>query len=213
MEQRSENWHNKRLGKLTASKFPDLMKNGRGKDTIGQTAKSYIQSVAVEAITGVHEEIYSYHLQWGEEHEPDAFELVNKSGDYNFTQSIFNEYKGNIPELVNFVGGTPDGENGTHVLEIKCPSNSANHFKRVLEPQTLVDEYLYQVLGEMLVTGKDKAIMASYDPRFPIESRLVIIEITAEQYKDQMDALKERLILSVNELRETFKKYRNAIKK
>ncbi len=52
-EQRSEEWYAQRLGKFTASRFGDLMTNGRKKDEVlGATAVSYIYEKAAEILTG-----------------------------------------------------------------------------------------------------------------------------------------------------------------
>lgn len=215
MEQRSETWHEQRIGRLTCSKFPDLMKNGRGKNTIGQTAMNYIQQVAVEAITGVHAEIFSPHLTWGIDNEIDAYNAVNdwlKGQDLpEFNQAVFIPYEGNAEDLRHYVGGTPDGINEDAILEIKCPSNQVKHFERILEPQKLVDEYLYQVLGEMLVAGKNKALVASYDPRYPSESQLVTVWVDLADYQDEFELLHSRLREGVQILKDYFKLYKNAI--
>ena len=58
-QQRSEEWHAQRLGKFTASRFGDLMTNGRKKDEVlGQTALSYIYEKAAEILTGERTEIF-----------------------------------------------------------------------------------------------------------------------------------------------------------
>jgi hypothetical protein len=58
-QQRSEEWHAQRLGKFTASRFGDLMTNGRKKDEVlGQTAISYIYEKAAELLTGQRTEIF-----------------------------------------------------------------------------------------------------------------------------------------------------------
>ena len=70
-QQRSEEWHNQRMGKFTASRFGDLMTNGRKKDEVlGQTAISYIYEKAAELLTGQRTEIFGKALDWGNEYEP-----------------------------------------------------------------------------------------------------------------------------------------------
>ena len=215
MEQRSETWHSQRIGMLTASKFPDLMKNGRSKNSIGQTALSYIKQVATEAITGVHSEIYSPHLDWGVENEAEAFNTVNEWMESQelerFHDCQFYSYKGEFKDLHHYIGGTPDGYNSDAVLEIKCPSNQTKHFERILDPQKLVDEYLYQILGEMLITGKKKALAVSFDPRFPDESKLVTRWVYLEEEQEAFERLQNRLLEAVPILKSYFTQYKNVI--
>jgi len=205
MEQRSEGWHDQRLGMITASQFEKLM----GKRGLGKTGETYIKDCIVEAITGVHEEIYSHHMAWGVEHEAEAFEVVKNKSDIDWQECIFQPYKGEIKELVGYVGGTPDGVYKNMVLELKCPSNSRYHFERLLDPNQLVEQYKWQVLGEMLVTGANKALVASYDPRFPNESKLVMKLVELENYQDDMNLLIERLKEGIKIYKEIIKKFKS----
>jgi hypothetical protein len=121
------------------------------------------------------------------------------------------EYEGENETLKHYIGGTPDGIRDDAVLEIKCPLNSTKHFERILDPQKLVDEYLYQILGEMLVSNKAKALAVSYDPRFPKESQIVSKWVFLHDYLDEYSALQNRLIEGVEMLKGLFKQYKEAI--
>ena len=70
-QQRTEEWHEQRMGKFTASRFGDLMTNSRKKDEVlGATAVSYIYEKAAELLTGERKEIFGTALDWGNEYEP-----------------------------------------------------------------------------------------------------------------------------------------------
>jgi hypothetical protein len=66
-EQRTDEWHKQRMGKFTASRFGELMTNGRKKDEVlGQTAISYIYEKAAELLDGSKERKSSAAaLDWG----------------------------------------------------------------------------------------------------------------------------------------------------
>jgi len=62
-------WHPSSIGKL--------MTNGRGKNEMGQTAKTYIKQVAKENFYGYRSEINSKYIQKGLMQEQDSIDLLN----------------------------------------------------------------------------------------------------------------------------------------
>jgi len=62
-------WHPSQIGKL--------MTNGRGKNEMGQTAKSYIKQVAKENFYGYRSQINSKYIEKGLMQEQDSIELLN----------------------------------------------------------------------------------------------------------------------------------------
>jgi hypothetical protein len=62
-------WHPSSIGKL--------MTNGRGKNEMGQTAKSYIKQVAKENFYGYRSQINSKYIEKGLSQEQDSIDLVN----------------------------------------------------------------------------------------------------------------------------------------
>jgi hypothetical protein len=62
-------WHPSSIGKL--------MTNGRGKNEMGQTAKSYIKQIAKENFYGYRSEINNKYIQKGLMQEQDSIDLVN----------------------------------------------------------------------------------------------------------------------------------------
>jgi hypothetical protein len=124
------------MGKFTASRFGDLMTNGRKKDEVlGQTAISYIYEKAAELLTGQRTEIFGKALDWGNEYEP-------------ICKAYYSELRGVTIEEMPFVeineysGASPDGMKDGELIEIKCPYNTANHLKTAFEgyidPKVLV---------------------------------------------------------------------------
>jgi hypothetical protein len=62
-------WHPSSIGKL--------MTNGRGKNEMGQTAKTYIKQVAKENFYGYRSQINSKYIEKGLMQEQDSIDLVN----------------------------------------------------------------------------------------------------------------------------------------
>ena len=62
-------WHPSSIGKL--------MTNGRGKNEMGQTAKSYIKQVAKENFYGYRSQINSKYIEKGLMQEQDSIDLLN----------------------------------------------------------------------------------------------------------------------------------------
>jgi putative phage-type endonuclease len=192
-QQRSDEWHAQRLGKFTASRFGDLMTNGRKKDEVlGQTAISYIYEKAAELLTGQRTEIFGKALDWGNEYEP-------------ICKAYYSELRGVTIEEMPFVeineysGASPDGMVDGELIEIKCPYNTANHLKTAFEGY-IDPKYMWQMQGQMLATGATACRFISFDPRIQDE-RFKLIEIRVEAYLEMQEQLRERLAFANDYLR------------
>lgn len=160
--QGNEYWHNDRLGRFTASRYPDLMKNGRGKDAgMGETAKSYVLQIAYEIITGVPQGFDgNFATEWGNENEPIAVASYEMLTNQRVTAVGFCAHPSN-----SRAGGSPDGLIGSDgMIEVKCPYKGINHAKNVLF-NTFVSDYEWQVQGNLWITGRNWCDMVSFDPR------------------------------------------------
>lgn len=159
--QRTEDWFKQRSDKLTGSTFPKIMTT----DKRGHLSASALGVIweKLEEMRGNRKELTGEWLDWGNEYEPAAFKVVSELTDIKFVESPFYEY--NEGHLAGRIGSSPDGESEDWVLELKCPW-SENVFRGYQkDPQKLVKKYYWQVVGHMLVTGRNKAILAAYDPR------------------------------------------------
>lgn len=154
--QRSNEWHNARLGRLTGSEIHLLM----GIKGLGLTGEDYAYKKACEIVFGRDEdnEIFvSYDMQRGIQYEPLAFDLFNRINQENFieaTKCDFFEYK-------DFAGASPDGiVSDDAVLEIKCPKPET--FFKLLKDNEVKKDYLYQMQMEMLCANKSKAYFFNF---------------------------------------------------
>jgi len=188
--QRTEQWFAARLGKFTASRFGDLMTKGRKKDEVfGGTAISYMMEVAAEKLTGQRVQIFGAALDHGNEYESVAREEYEKRMECEVEELGF-------CEISDYSGGSPDGKVvGTDkLIEIKCPYNTANHLKNVIN-QDIDKKYIWQMQGCMLATGATSCDFISFDPRIENEAfRMVIINVPADVAMQQ--ELVERLALA-----------------
>lgn len=174
MIQRSEEWIQARLGKATASRFADVMATTK---TGGEYAvrKNYRTQLVLERLTGVSAEGYSNQaMEWGVETE-----ALAKLAYTLKTGSKVKEV-GFIEHATLKAGASPDGEVGaTGLIEVKCP-NTANHIE-TLRANKIPSQYIYQVQGQMWITGKLWCDFVSYDPRMPANAEMVIIRIERDQ--------------------------------
>jgi hypothetical protein len=99
-----------------------------------------------------------------------------------------------IFEYSPMIKSSPDGiiANGSGVLEIKCPDKHT-HLGYYLDPDSLWKKYKFQVIGEMLCTGIESGFLISFDPRFPDDKRMVVVE-PPKGYRDDIKRLEDRLM-------------------
>lgn len=155
-EQGSEAWFQARCGRITGTRFKDLM---AGEST--DTYKKLVSNIVCEIITGKMEETYSNaNMEHGVETEPLARIEYESIFDVEVKQVGFI-----IPDedhkYHDLIGISPDGllpYNG--ILEIKCPL--ARTHLDYIEANRLPTEYRYQVQGQLFVTEYDHCHFMSF---------------------------------------------------
>lgn len=174
--QRDEQWFKNRAGKETASRFPDMMSKTRS-GAPAATRANWIAQLAVERLTGMPAETYSNAaMQRGTDMEPIA-------------RAAYEAHTGQLVELVDFVihrelpfvGCSPDGLVGDDgLVEIKCPSSMAKHADYLLKGSH-VQEYWWQIQGQMWICERQWLDMVSFDPRFPEHLQLAIRRVERDE--------------------------------
>lgn len=184
-DQHSLEWYRKRLGCITGSQVGLLMKSGRSKsDMFGETAKSYIYSVAAERdmnpVIINDDELFEEYLKqvdvsskamrWGNEQEENARILYEKITGRHIVEVGSCKH----PTIENFAS-SPDGffydentgEKGC--LEIKCPNQST--FMRYMDEVkdngsllTTKPEYFFQCQAHMMATDSHWVDFVVYCP-------------------------------------------------
>lgn len=160
MEQRSNEWFQTRLGKVTASRIADLM--ARTKSGYSTSRANYMAELIAERLTGAKGESYQNSaMQWGTEQEP-------------FARAAYETLKGVLVQEVGFVphptitnsGASPDGLVGDDgLVEIKCPF-TATHLE-FLTTGIIPEKYMLQMQWQIACTGREWCDYVSYDPRLP----------------------------------------------
>lgn len=172
-EQRSDEWFQLRLGKVTASHFSTAISNGSGR-------KTYMMKLLAERMTGIPHENYS--AKWmdeGSELEPEAREYYKKVKGVEVEQIGFVD--------IGDVGSSPDGFVGDEgMIEIKCPFPST-HLGYILK-DTFPSEHKAQVQGQLWVCNRKWADFVSYDPRVSNRPMFVIRVKRDEKYINELNA-------------------------
>ena len=157
--QSSIEWLMERCGKVTASRFKDVivtLKSGKP----GAEREKYLWETVIERLTGKPKEHFTNDaMAWGTEQE--VFARI----DYEARTGAFGTETGFIEHpTIDLCGGSPDGlvdDDGG--IEIKCPWNSAIHLATWLNG--MPEEHMAQVQGLMWITGRQWWDFVSYDPR------------------------------------------------
>lgn len=133
--------------KIRASAAGKLLTNGRAKDSMGETAKTYIKEWVISQITGKEKDIKSKYLSRGKDMECAAIERVSK---YYCTELEKNE-----TFLENeYFCGTYDAKNFERVIDTKVPFDCFTfpYFISEVDP-----DYYAQLQVYMDLTGLKKA--------------------------------------------------------
>lgn len=173
MQQRSEEWFAARLGKVTASRIPDVM--ARTKSGYGAGRKNYMAELLVERLTGQREESYiNAAMQHGIDTEDEARMA------YEFSHELVEEVGFIDHPTIPMSGASPDGlvgEDGE--VEIKCP-NTATHLDTLLS-KSVDRRYVLQMQWQMACTGRAWCDFVSFDPRLPERQALVVIRVARDE--------------------------------
>lgn len=207
VERQREEWLAKRRGKITCSKFGDLIGTGREKDAkFTKTGYSYIRRCAAERL-GSWYSTSAASMSWGNDNEIGAVcEYENQFG-VQVDHGLYRYYEFNAD-----IGGTPDGLVGADgCIEIKCPYDPAVHIETMLS-KAVPSDYEWQVLGHLLVTGRQWCDFVSFDPRIPETDKRRLVRIRVERSESRILLLLTRLNLAVETLQEMMEQICEATK-
>lgn len=187
MIQGSQEWHESRIGMVTASRISDVVAGGRG-----ATRAAYMNEIITTMLTGVQDDYTNPYMEWGIEHEPKARQL------YELLHGVEVEQVGFIKHpSIERTGASPDGLVGDDgMVEIKCPASKTH--SQFLIDQKINRKYQLQMLWQMECTGRKWCDFVSYDPRFPAELQLSVKRVEF----DETEALqtREKVVSFVEEM-------------
>ena len=159
MEQRSDDWFNARLGKVTASRLADVLatiKTGESASRRNYRIQLVCERMTKKKADGFQNE----HTERGIELEPIAI------SSYEALQGVFVEPVGFvIHPTIKMSGASPDGLVGDDgQIEVKCPT-PANHIDTILSGKP-PSKYIPQMQWQMACTGRKWCDFVSYSAEF-----------------------------------------------
>lgn len=167
MEQKTEEWFQARLGKVTASRVADVI--AKTKTGYSASRENYMAQLVVERLTNTQAESFTNAaMQWGTDQEPFA------RAAYEVKMGVMVEETGLVDHpSIPMAGASPDGLVGEDgLVEIKCP-NTATHIDTLLT-QTVPAKYITQMQFQMACTGRQWCDFVSFDPRMPQKAQIFV---------------------------------------
>ena len=206
-------WQTARKGRFTASSMyklftqPKTVKD-REAGYLSETAKSYIEEVAIEELTGFRKEFSSAATDHGNQYETEAFHWFSEATGlmFDFTGKTFYPIGQNS-------GASPDGVlydamEVISVADVKCPFSPISFFEQKEmamscagnKTQGVPPAYFYQLQTQMLATGAKSSFLVRYLSNnlnfsdgsslainLPLTARLFWTEVQAdEEIQDQI---------------------------
>lgn len=194
-------WHQLRLGKVSASRINDMM--AKTKSGWSTSRENYKYELAVERLTGQKTETFtSGAMQWGTENEPLA------RGAYTVAKGVFVTEVAWVNHFsVKNSGCSPDGlvDDNRGLIEIKCPLTKT-HIKWMIDGVP-PKEHINQMMWQMAVTGRHYCDFVSFDPRLPDDLQLFVVRLDRddeyiEMLTDEVAKFEEEVTMLVTKLKE-----------
>lgn len=185
--QGTEQWFSDRRGKITASKFKDIVAEGKdGPYNLSVGALTYAYDLIADVISAEGEDAYECEaFEHGSTTEPIAIE--------NYELKMFKKV-----ERCGFIkygeraGGSPDGlVDLDGIIEVKCPIKLKVHIKTLITNK-VPSEHLPQIQGNLLVTGRKWCDFISFSENvINPKHKIVVIRV----YRDEpyIDKLKKKI--------------------
>ena len=205
VEQRSDLWFEMRRCKITSSEIHKIMGGKEG--ALTETTKTYLLERAAQYFGGQAAPSNGAALEWGIELEDLALEVYQERTGIVATKCSF-------IEVNKHYGGSPDALVGTEgTVEIKCPFNSANHFKHGLitsdaEFYKAAPAYYYQCISHMICANAQWCDFISFDPRVQPEYGMFIYRLHRDEA--EVENVKAKIEIAVKYMLEIIAKIEEA---
>lgn len=201
MEQRTAEWFQARLGKVTASNIYNVLsKTAKGTPT--NKYEDYKIKLITERLTEEVSQFYTTPaMQWGIEHEEDALKEYAFIYDTEITQCGFIQHP-----TIKMAGASPDGFIGDDgLVEVKCPQ-SPNHLRFFID-DNIKPEYRAQMQFQMACTGRKWCDFISYDPRFTRQSTYLRMKIKRiHRDEEQIEQINQAVEVFLAEIEQEMEK-------
>lgn len=191
-DQRSPEWFQSRVGRVTGSRAADILATIKS----GEAAvrRDYKAQIVCERLTGLPQEngFFNEAMAWGIDHEADAFAA------YESLSGSLVRRTGFLAATDQMVGCSLDGDvdDFTGIVEIKCPK-SATHLDYLKLPiDQIPSRHGPQMVHNLWVSGAQWCDFVSYDPRFPEPLQLFCRRLYRDEAQIASYALAVSLFLS-----------------
>ncbi len=187
--QGSDEWHEIRLGKVTASRIPDVI--AKTKSGWGAARANYMAELIAERLTGNRTNGFTNTaMQWGTETEPQARNAYAFYTDAPVIEVAFIDHP-----IIKMCGASPDGLVGDDgMVEFKCP-NTATHINTLMSKK-VPPKYIPQMQWQMACTGRLWNDFVSFDPRMPEELQMFVKRVPRddESIVEMVDLIRQFII-------------------
>jgi putative phage-type endonuclease len=178
IEQRTEEWFQQRLGKVTASRISDVI--AKTKTGVSTSRQNYLIQLVSERLTGKKGDSFvNQAMLDGIERESAARALYMLNRDVSVTEVGFFDH----PVITNS-GASPDGavnaeEEGKYagLIEIKCPIETTH--TNTLMSKSVPSKYIPQIQWQMASVSPNVkwCDFISYNPNFPDTMQLFVARV------------------------------------
>jgi len=188
IEQRTEEWFQQRLGKVTASRISDVI--AKTKTGVSTSRQNYLVQLVSERITGKKGDSFvNQAMLDGIERESAARALYMLNRDVSVTEVGFFDHP-----IIKNSGASPDGavnaeEEGKYagLIEIKCPIETTH--TNTLMSKSVPSKYIPQMQWQLACTGAKWVDFVSYNPNFPEELQLFVARVDRDDtYIGELEA-------------------------
>lgn len=190
-DQRSPEWFQARLGRLTGSRAADMLstlKSGKGEAAGRRNLRTQLM---LERLTGQPQEngYLSSAMQQGIDREPAAYAAYQALSGHLLTSSGF------ISHNEVAAGCSLDGYVGDFegIIEIKAPI-AATHLD-YLKTGIIPGEYAKQIVHGLWMTGAQWCDWLSYNPDFPAPLQVKLVRVERDEQEIASYALAAALFL------------------
>jgi len=188
IEQRTDEWFQQRLGKVTASRISDVI--AKTKTGVSTSRQNYLIQLVSERLTGKKGDSFvNQAMLDGIEREGLARELYMRARGVSVTEVGFFDHP-----IIKNSGASPDGavnaeEEGKYagLIEIKCPIETTH--TNTLMSKSVPSKYIPQMQWQLACTGAKWVDFVSYNPNFPEELQLFVARVDRDDtYIGELEA-------------------------
>jgi putative phage-type endonuclease len=205
IEQRTEEWFQQRLGKVTASRISDVI--AKTKTGVSTSRQNYLVQLVSERLTGKKGDSFvNQAMLDGIERESSARELYMRTRGVSVTEVGFFDHP-----IIKNSGASPDGavnaeEDGKYagLIEIKCPIETTH--TNALMNKSVPSKYIPQIQWQMASVSPNVkwCDFISYNPNFPDTMQLFVARV--ERDNDYIAELEAEVIKFLDEVDQTILK-------